>query len=65
MSIYSIKKEDHMRKPTLHFHNMGIWDEDVTNDIGWKLRTLSSIIKELNHEQVGETLLQVLNTCVS
>ena len=41
-----------MRKPNLHFHNMGIWDKDMTNDDGWKLRKLSTIISELKHENV-------------
>ena len=41
-----------MRKPSLHFHNLGIWDQDMTNDAGWNLKTLSTIVKDLNHDQV-------------
>lgn len=44
--------EDHLRSPTLHFYNVGIWDKDMVNDKGWKLKKLSTIINDLNHNNV-------------
>ncbi len=40
-----------MRKSKMYFHDIGLWHEDTTK-WNWYLKSLSSIIKLLGHEQV-------------
>ena len=51
--MFSINLEDHERAPNHYFYNLGLWDKDMTNDKGWKLATLQTIINMLGHENVS------------
>ena len=42
-----------MHRPKVYFHRVGLWGADMTNEKGWKLMKLSSIIKWLGHENVS------------
>ena len=48
--------EDHEHGPHVHFYNLGLasYDRERNPDgSGHKMRTLDTLIKELNHTQVG------------
>ena len=49
---FRMNKSDHMHRQNMYFHNVGLWGSDKTNAKGWRLRSLSSIVKELNHASV-------------
>ena len=45
----SMNKPSHKHSERVWFYNVGIAEKDYTNDKGWSLRTLGSIMEMLNH----------------
>ncbi|CAH1782292.1 unnamed protein product [Owenia fusiformis] len=41
---------DHKRGKSIYFHNIGLGVEDTINDLGWKMRRVSTIMKDLGHD---------------
>ncbi|XP_074652872.1 putative methyltransferase-like protein 24 [Tubulanus polymorphus] len=46
----SMHQQDHKRGNYIQFHNLGVSGTDFTNNNGWKLMTVDSIMKSLGHE---------------
>ncbi|ELU18117.1 hypothetical protein CAPTEDRAFT_191888 [Capitella teleta] len=49
----SIGKEDHMHKPKVHFHNLGLWGSRFVNAENWTLDSFGGILKKLGHEEAS------------
>ncbi|ELT93845.1 hypothetical protein CAPTEDRAFT_221622 [Capitella teleta] len=47
----SIGKEDHMHKPKVYFHNLGLWGSRFVNAKKWSLDSFGGILKKLGHEE--------------
>ncbi|XP_067679062.1 probable methyltransferase-like protein 24 [Haliotis asinina] len=50
---------DHDRRSNIHFHRTGLNSTDTSNNMGWRMRTFSSILKENNHTQATIDLLKI------
>ncbi|CAH1796447.1 unnamed protein product [Owenia fusiformis] len=42
----SMKKESHMRSPSISFHNKGLSGKNEKNWLGWEMKTMSTLLKE-------------------
>ncbi|ELT98899.1 hypothetical protein CAPTEDRAFT_198524 [Capitella teleta] len=49
----SIGKKDHMHKPKVHFHNLGLWGTRFVNSENWMLDSFRGILKKLGHEEAS------------
>ncbi|ELU18121.1 hypothetical protein CAPTEDRAFT_191892 [Capitella teleta] len=49
----SIGKEDHMHKPKVYFHNLGLWGSRFVNAVNWSLDSFGGILKKLGHEEAS------------
>ena len=45
--------KDHMHTTKIHFYQLGLGGRDIVSPDGWKLRTLSTIQKQLKHSNVS------------
>ncbi|XP_045215404.2 probable methyltransferase-like protein 24 [Mercenaria mercenaria] len=45
--------------PGVHFHLIGIADKDFTNDDGWEMQTLSTIMRKLGHSRKTIDILKI------
>ncbi|ELU18025.1 hypothetical protein CAPTEDRAFT_222777 [Capitella teleta] len=52
----SIGKEDHMHKPKVHFHNLGLWGSHFVNAENWTLDSFGGILKKLSHEEASRPI---------
>lgn len=56
----SIGLEDHQHSPNVTFHNAGLWGSNVAVNVkGWTLKRLSTIRKQLGHEQRVIDILKI------
>jgi hypothetical protein len=51
--LFSIGKEDHMHKPKVYFHNLGLWGSRFVNAKKWSLDSFGGILKKLGHEEAS------------
>jgi len=76
MLCYSIGLEDHLHKPMVYFHRLGLWGSDVVDSRNWTLNKLSTIRSKLRHTEVtfriinlpffpGDTMVASICFCLS
>ena len=73
--VHSMKKADHRRSPQVMFYATGLGHQDtdkfepfldiyVKKKTYWKMRTLESLLKEMNHSEVSiRCCVNVLSVC--
>jgi len=54
-----MKVEDHRRGRDIWFYKIGVGSRDETHSNGWKVKTLSSLVKQFNDTGVRITNLKL------
>ena len=53
MLCFSIKVAGRKHHQNVHMYEIGLGDKDEVTSRGWKMRTLTSLLKEMGDEGVG------------